>query len=234
MASSFAIYGRERPRGSGPATVGTGLLTGLAHWWPLQEAGSSTRLDSHGSVSLADSNGIGQATGHVQAFAADFGGGLNQCLVGAAASFNFPSTDFTLAAWVRPTNFTTDGAFFGKGVAEFEVRFDATSGTLRATTAGGGANATAAGPSAATYALCFMTWTTAGAMEVQLNNGSPGSTTGAGFANGGLDFYIGQAAGATRSLTGRVEQAAHWTRVLTAGERLTLWNGGVGLRYDQL
>ena len=77
----------------------SGLATGLVSYWELEEA-SGTRVDSHGSNDLTDTNTVGQATGKI-GDSADFVAANSERLTRALGSTGLElTTSFSVQAWI--------------------------------------------------------------------------------------------------------------------------------------
>lgn len=99
---------------SGSPVVHGGLRDSLVAYWALNESAGS-RLDSHGAFTLLDNNGVGSATGHVYALAADFVEASSQYLsIADNATLSAGDFDFWCAAWVKLDNKTSGHVIVGQ------------------------------------------------------------------------------------------------------------------------
>lgn len=75
----------------------------------------------------------------------------------------------------------------------------------------------------------------ANTVNLQLNNGAVVSTSYAsGISGAAVNFYLSSFAGTSGYYDGRIDNVGVWSRVLSSGERTTLYNGGLGQNYSQL
>lgn len=221
------------------------LLTSLISYWQLDEA-SGSRADSHGSSTLTDNNTVASATGILNS-AADFESGNSEWLSAAdSTDLSTGDIDFTIACWVNVESFaasTADRTVLAKddaaGNREYRLWFIGTDGIPHwLVMNNGGANASADWGSALSTGTWYhlVVWHDAAANEIGLvvNAGTPVT---AAFANGPADstaeFVIGRLnEGAGRYFDGLIDEVGFWKRVLTSGERTSLYNGGAGLAYS--
>jgi hypothetical protein len=94
---------------------------------------------------------------------------------------------------------------------------------------------TALGSPLATTWYYVVAWhdSTANTINIQINNGTPTSlshTLGV-YASGTGLFSIGSTGGTAAYMNGRIDEVSFWKRILTADERMTLYNSGNGLAY---
>jgi hypothetical protein len=59
---------------------------------------------------------------------------------------------------------------------------------------------------------------------------STGSISGPANLTG--SFYLGTYDGSTNNWNGQIDEVGYWKRVLTSGERTSLYGGGSGLAYS--
>jgi hypothetical protein len=223
------------------------LTTSLICHYALEEA-SGNRLDSHtNGLTLTSNASVGQATGKVGSFAAQFNAASSRYLSRASESLlQTGDIDFTLAAWVYLDSKAAERTiaskwsggtgnawwwrytFTGADRFSFAVRLaDASTAQINASSFGS--------PSTATWYF-VVAWhdATANTINIQVNNGTVdsstyGSTTAAAVENGA--FEIGQLGTAGQFMDGRIDSFSFWKRTLTSTERTTLYNSGAGLDY---
>lgn len=174
-----------------------------------------------------------------------FDGGSNQFLTiadNAALSMGAgvrPSGCF----WIYPESLATLQFPFGKttgGVAatsEYWVRVNNSTSKLEFLVSTGAANQTAS--SSTTIAVntwYFASWYYDGAtIGIALNNGSFATAVLAtDITNGTQAFRLGTSAAGAQPFTGHLDCVGIWKRVLTAAEFTTLYNGGLGMAYQDL
>lgn len=227
--------------------VPSSLVTNLWAYWNMDEAsGSRADLTGNGRT-LAQSNTVGSAAG-VLTNAAVFATGGNKKLQGNVSNLG---ANRTMNMWVYPVS-TVDGYFFSIG----DYTGDAPN-NLALGVDGGGANFIYYDSSSNRVALSASftanTWT----MITVTASNFVGGTTLNFYQNGSLvqtytpatflqisyDVTIGggpSRGGAFKpsspSITfpywnGDVDEVGVWTRVLTAGEIASLYNGGAGRAY---
>jgi hypothetical protein len=229
-------------------TAGTTMLTNILSYWKLDEA-SGVRADS---VSVSSNNLTVGPADHV--VAGKIGNAFKSnndtwLTIADNASFNFTG-DVTISGWLKVSTtaasiivsvfskWSTDGArqvilIWNGYVNEFQ--FTATSNGLSATAQ--------TAHVAATFVLdqwyFVIGWydNTAHTLNIQVGTGSTfGSVASQAFTgpiahtSAGVQmpsYYDGT--GYTNY--GAIDEIGVWTRVLTAGERSSLFNGGAGLSY---
>ncbi len=160
------------------------------------------------------------------------------------ANLSSGDIDFTVAAWVNLASkpdypgiackTSSDGGtveygliYRGGGTDQFEWNFNGTA--HRAVTFGS--------PSTGTwYWVCAWHDSVANTINICVNNGTidsqadgGGTDTNKGFAIGRQGDYSGDA---QAQWNGNLNQVAMWKRVLTSGERISLYNSGVGLAFS--
>lgn len=220
---------------SGGGGGGSTLLTGLEHWWDLDEA-SGAAIDATGNQDLSVSGSIGTASA-----AAPDGGNARDLTGGhftaAAGNVWASGTAKTFGLWF---NWDSDAAagndsLFGHNAAagltynlltytDFKVRI-----ALDNTVIDSPSSAFAKG---SWYCLIF-TSDGAGSSEVFLNNSSVATGT-SDWQAGSAIFRLGAYWNGVFPFDGKICTAASWTRVLTSSEIAEFYNSGVNLRYADL
>jgi hypothetical protein len=227
-------------RGAGDLRLGTtrnsgDLLTGLVNYWPMQEV-SGNRSDVVGGVSLADNNTVGSGTGHVQATAARFVAANSEYFSNAALSFG--DANYTWALWMNADVVVNNSVLLIKGIADLaeylliESLIDVNRYQL--------AWKTRAQLDFTTSGILFRNvWhlivvahdATNNQIYISVDGVAPVPVATAGSpATSAQLFTIGNHA-ATFFYDGFVEQVGRWSRVLTASDITSLWNGGAGRTY---
>lgn len=219
----------------------------LKGYWKLDEA-SGNAIDAKGVNTLTDNNSVGTGVGKIST-GRDFTGASSQFLSSADnAALSMGDIDFTIGAWVRYAG--TLGALqypaiMGKWVLattkeynlylngdstrfEFSVSGDGTtSTTVTANTFGAPVNDT-------WYHVVAWHDATANTISISVNAGTPDSAAHTtGVVDSTSAFQIGAFDGAF-FWTGQIDEAFLTKRVLTAGERTSLYNVGVGCRPSGL
>lgn len=225
------------------------LLTGLAAYWKMDEA-SGTRADSTANAqTLTDNNTVTSAAGKVSN-AGDFELDNTEYLSHVdSATLSMGDVDFTIAGWVK---LESKGAFDGGivvkdgvGIAngatcEYGLLVDTAAQDRFRFCVGNNTTFTnvsannLGSPSLATWYF-IVAWhdSVNNEIGIQINNGTADTVTyNNGSFNGSSDLYIGSMPGsAARALDGLIDELGIWTRILTAGEKTTLYNSGNGTTY---
>lgn len=222
-----------------PTLLGANSLKkGLVAYWKLDEA-SGTRSDSRGTNHLTDTNTVTQAAGKIGS-AAEFTAANSECLeLADNAALSTGDIDFTISAWVYPTNLTGAHYIINKynvgGVQREYLIY--TSGTLLVfelfNAAGSLGFASKANMTTDTWWHIIAMHDSVANKAYLFVNGveSSGNTTG-GPDNSTAGFGIGCFDGAVNNFyDGRVDEVGFWKRTLTARERATLYSGGTGRSY---
>lgn len=228
--------------------VGPDLLIHLVSYWKMNEASTTTRVDSAGGNSLLEGGGSGvtQVAGKI-GNAGGFDGSANFLKHSSNARLQTGDIDFTVSAWVYLGNKSAKQIIVSKddstsGNREFNLDYDNSSDRFEfvcftATDSFQNVVANSLGsPSTATW--YFVTgWhdVVAQTINIQINGGAVDSVfLGAALqAAGSAEFRVGARAysGAENYLTGRIDEVGFWKRVLTSAERAALYRSGTGLTY---
>lgn len=207
------------------------LLTGLVHYWTLDEA-SGTRADSVGGATLTDNNTVTSTTG-VHGSAASVISGNSEYL--SVTSFSLPSTP-TVSFWFKGTDSNSFSGLFSLGAfgnSTFTAFKDSGAGAIRFTISNGSGQVAVASASGKWDGAFHhvVAWVSADAKAHLVVDGvesvSAGALTGTLFV-GPATLQIGRQ---IDNLTGVVDEVAVWSRVLTPDERATLYNSGAGKFY---
>lgn len=214
------------------------LLTSLVASWKLDDL-----TDSAGSNTLTNNNVVTFNTGQVGNAAYIVAASSQFLSVASNSAVQTGDVDFTIAGWIYTSLGSSQlilakrGA--GAGTSEYAVYYDSGPNrfialVFRATdSAVSRAADTFGAPTANTWTF-FIFWhdATADTLNISINNGTADSVgTGGALqaASTGL-FTIGKQdiSGGELFLNGRADAVSIWKRILTAGERGRLWNGGAG------
>lgn len=220
-----------------------GLTDGLVSYWRLEEA-SGVRVDQVGTNDLTDNASVGQAAGKIGQAAA-FARASSQFLSRASNASLVMSSDFTIASWVYLTGVPAAGLEYSivtkdsGAVAEylFECNYSSAAFWRMVIWAGGVAKVreSSSAPVAATWTFVVGWYDSAAqTVNIQVNDGTVDSaaTGAAALTTGTGTFEIGGRNGVPAAYhDGRVDETGLWNRVLTAGERTMLYNGGAGITY---
>jgi hypothetical protein len=222
------------------------LPTNLVSYWELEEA-SGTRVDSHGSNDLTDTNTVGQATG-IQGNSADFESTNSERLEIADASQTGLdiSPDISISMWIKPESLPSSGAGYslcGKyrgagGARQYVLSYDNSAGTYRFTwrTSSDG---TAVNTDTIDYTMTAGTWYhvalihDSGTATLYINGSSQGTFTGYAttIVNGSEEFALGYCEDVAGYYDGLMDEVGIWSKALTSGEVTDLYNSGAGLPY---
>ena len=225
-----------------PATGG--LLTSLSSHWKLDET-SGNRFDAHGTVDLLDLNTVSSTVNAKLGRTADFIAANSEGLFASdQAALQVGDIDATWSAWVMLDITGADRVIFAKvnnsGTLEYMLRFQSSSGKFQWFVRSVGGTQTSV---TSTAALATGTWyhliaehnaatdqisiSVNGTLDTASHAGGVGTTTLGAFALGregdrALDYW-----------DGRIDEVSFWKRLLTAAEKLLLYNDGLGLHYER-
>lgn len=219
------------------------LTDNLEAFWELEEA-SGTRVDSAGANDLTDNNTVTQAAGKV-GFAAQFTAANSESLtIADNASLSTGDIDFTLAGWIFQDTKTVYHGLAGKWTAagnqrEYLFDYDTASDRFRGVISADGitavvvsANNLGSVSNATWYFIIFEHNATANTISIAVNNGIADSTAHTGGAlNGTSAFRLGARDIAGTFHDGRIDQVGFWKRLLTAEEKIFLFNNGAGQSF---
>jgi hypothetical protein len=229
-------------RGSGdlrlgvrPAGARSSLLTGLVSYWKLDET-SGTRTDSAGGGNdLTDNNTVAGSAGKI-GNAADFIAANTEFLSRPGASsvnLDGGASDYTYSAWIKTTTVATQ-YIFGKSAPADHAFYINSPGILRFEIASFYKEAIAA---AAVndgnwhHVVCWNDVTT-NICHLAVDNGTvQNSAALAGYVTAVSPFTVGSNNAGTANFDGSVDELGRWSRLLTATERTSLYNGGTGITY---
>ncbi len=218
------------------------LTDNLVAFWELDDL-----VDAHGANDLTNNNSATFATGKV-GNAVDVERGSTQFLSRADnTDLSTGDIDWTLNAWVKVE--AVDGSnnlvFVAKddsgNHAEYYLFYQGSSSQFRLEVYGatgfgsqGAVNATTFGSVSTGTWYMVTAWHDATNNQVGIAvNAGTADTAGhsAGVIDGNGSFKIGADAFAADYFDGLIDQVGLWKRVLTSGERTSLYNSGNGLSY---
>ena len=228
-------YGIHDDSVAGPFGGHATLADGLVSYWTLDEA-SGTRSDSvvASGNDLTDNNTVGSATG-IFNNAASFVAANNESLNNAAlAALIGADAAITITAWVNFSDGLRHTIVDSGGDGDIYLRAGQDPNGAQFTVKGFTVSAGVASgsiPSQGVWYLLIASYDPAtDTASVSVDAGTP--ATASGGPNGTpADFIIGNRTGNIDPMQGLIDEAAIWSRVLTAQERTDLYNGGVGLFY---
>lgn len=230
------------------------LLTSLVSYWKLDEA-SGNALDAHGSNDLTDNNTVGAGTGIINN-GRDFDEASREYFSKSDnADLSTGDIDFTFQAWIKPETIARNAydtviakwsgsnleyllyfyetALFAPGGQSKKVIFavsnDGSASTLVVASTFGDL-------SAGTW-YCVHGWHDSVNNQIGISVNAGTADTAAhttGVRDGTATFEIGRNVddGSGGVMNGLVDEVGFWKRVLTSGERTSLYNGGSGLPYS--
>ena len=232
--------------GSSPPT--STLLDGLVSWWSMEEIAKTTpREDSHGTNTLSTITGTSNPLGVAGLVnnACQFVGAEANRLYCASSGVVTGANDYTYAMWINNDQY---GAWEGLlqintgnsvlvGGTDFFTAINGTklvwylnnSGVWKVQTSTATVNTTGAW-----FLIVISHKVSTKTMTMSVNDDSNGdSTTYAGtHGTPGDNFQIGNYGHlATYAFDGKIDEVAHWNRVLTAAEITELYNSGAGIGY---
>lgn len=219
------------------------LYSGLVEYWPLHEA-SGDAFGLCAGMTLTDNGGVTQNPGIVTT-ARQFAKASSQRLSKVTeANVEFADSDFSIACWVYLTTKTTTMGIVTKddtsAQRDYSLRYFVTSDQFNfivfkaGDTAVNVFAATLGSPATATWYFIVCTHdATNDLMTIEVNMGGEDSqaTGGALQAAQTANFRVGDNAGATNFLDGRVCELGLWKRLLTKREKYWLYNGGRGRTF---
>lgn len=215
----------------------TTLRTGLVSHWKLDEA-SGTRYDAHGSNHLQDNNTVTQAVGKINN-AGQFTRANSEYLSCAANdALRFAAT---IALWVlldtKEYQELVNAFKVGSSSNGYAVYYNDATDRFAFGAAYSNNNFTnvaannLGSPNTGQWYFIVAWYDAATAtLNIQVNDGTTNSAAHTAFVNTATQFQMG-AITAPNYLNGRLDSVSIWSRVLTADERATLYNGGAGLDY---
>lgn len=210
------------------------LLTSLVSYWKLDEA-SGTRNDSHGANNLTDNNTVTSTTGKISN-AAEFNSANAESLSHASnADLVCGDVDFTFTGWIYQAS-AANGYVIAKddpASRDYGLRI---ASSVPIFEMGGGAPTISSSVTMSTSTWYFIVvWhdATANTINIQVNDGSVDSAGDGGFSTGASEFRIGSRSYPSFEAyyTGLVDEVGFWKRILTTGEKTSLYNGGSGLTH---
>ena len=224
---------------------GSSLKQGLVDFWSLQEA-SGSRASVFGSMPLTDTNTVTQTSGpsYQVPLAAKFTATNSESLSRVDEAALSITADWSWAGWIRldskPANvMKVINKLVGTSDSPFEIRWLNTSDrfdvTVLVSSLGSIATANTFGaPTLATWCFLFASYTSADKKaRISINNGAQDVSTAA--AGNPIDttnpLSFGANSAGSAFLDGAMAGWGLWSRVLTAAEITTLYNGGNGLLF---
>lgn len=231
------------------------LVDNLVSYWAMDESsdgsGAVTRVDSHASNDLTDTNTTASGTGIISN-GADFETSNNEVLsISDASQTGLDLTgDLSISMWVSFESLlssSTDRFVIGKwgsaGNRGYALALYNNAGTYQmewlisnngTTISAGTPNLPAAPTTNQLYHWVLVYDASAGTTDYWVDNSSLTQTTGMhnSINNNAIDFQIGgMAAVASPRHDGIIDEVGIWNRTLTTDEVAELYNSGAGLAY---
>ncbi|MES2623393.1 MAG: fibronectin type III domain-containing protein [Patescibacteria group bacterium] len=228
-----------------PLLTHAALTDNLMGFWNLNET-SGSRASSIGSNTLTEQGGTVSSAAGIISNAALFTG-ANYLSITDNTALSSGNIDFTISGWVYLTDKTANRAIVSKWNSsvgsgrEYDLIYISSSDRFSFTTSSDGTTVEGnlfansfGSPSLNTW--YFVTaWhdSVNDTVNIQVNNGTVDSASvTAGVFDSTTAFLVGSVnAGSTGFMQGRVDAVGFWKRVLSSGERTSLYNSGAGLEY---
>lgn len=226
--------------GTGSAAPSS-LLTSLVAYYAL-ESTAGTDATGRGNT-LTATNSPTTTTGKVGNGASLVAASSQYYTIADNADLSMGDIDFTIAGWVNATTLPAAATLFGKwnstgGVGtpkEYWVGTLTTSVNFFVSSDGSAQTSKASAATLSTSTWYFVVcWhdSVNNTINIQVNNGTPDSAAySSGVFDGVSPFRIGAMAGNVNFENGIIDEVGVWKRVLTAGERTSLYNAGAGITY---
>lgn len=219
----------------------------LAAYWDLSEA-SGTRADGLGANGLTDNNTVTGIAGPGAHNASLFTAANNESLSHTDnATLSVGNIDFTICVWIKFTTLILYTSIFGQwnntaaNQRAWTCYYDdntfltlglSSNGTLETFMSN---NNTGAITTGVWYFVVLWHDSVGDTMNLQVNDGTVKSQAySTGVFDSSAAFILGVNDGGTNYQNGAMAMAGLWKRLLTAGERTTLYNGGNGLSFAEL
>lgn len=217
------------------------LTDNLISYWPLNSGGNA--IDLVGSNTLTSTNSVGTGVGLTYPLSRDFAVGSTQYLtIADNASVSITGdASFEFTTWV---NFRGFGGGFPMiitkddvgGNREYALYYNQGSTVFSWETFDGGfgANQATFGLAASTGVWYFINCGRDAATNtsyLSVNNGISGIVTNTTVFDGAAPFQIGARNGGN-TFDGQIGATSFHKRILTPAERTSIYNGGVGLRFE--
>lgn len=215
------------------AAGGSSLLTDLIAYWNLNEV-SGNRADSVGSNTLVDNNTVGSTAGKVSNAAQFVEANSEYFLISDNVDMSV-SSSFTFAGWMRSTTDQSTRAIIEKQ-NEYRLRRSSADNMVFSVFNAAFSDATVTDATTITAGTWYfvVAWYDVGdgRTHLQINDGvvSDSAATILAPRDGNSAFSMGldQAEG---FYNGDMDEWGFWKRVLTSGEKTTLYNSGNGTTY---
>jgi hypothetical protein len=213
------------------------LTDNIVAYWTLDEA-SGSRADSVGGNTLTDNNTVTSTTGKINS-AAQFTRANSESLSRLDnTDLSTGDIDFTLSFWVNFASQPGTEVIAMKGDdtgGTHEYSIFQTGSTIKFIVQNTAANVVVGSGLANATWYHIVAWhdSVNNQIGIALNAGTPVTAAySGGITDGTAGFRLGGDNNGTRYLDGLMDEVGFWKRVLTSGERTSLYNGGAGLAYS--
>jgi hypothetical protein len=236
----------ERVAGTG--VVIPSLKQNLLGWYALEEA-SGNRSDSHTTArTLTDNNTVGSATGKI-GDAASFVAANTEYLSRSSDITTALGSGFSVAFWFKTSGAATQALFAKLGTVSSNGQFGVYIGSTGAVVARVNSSSnnyigrsTATGNNDGEWHLCVVTYDgsgTSAGVKIYLDNaqadtGNSQAGTFASISSVAANLSLGAFSAGGSPLTGDLDEAAWWNKVLSSDDRAALWNAGAGITYTDI
>lgn len=217
------------------------LLSGLSAYFPLHEAGTGSRFDSLGALTLTNTNAAPQVTGVTIAATGFTAASTMRLSTASATPVVMGDIQFSLCAWVWLTSkpapafqfVSKDNVTTREYAISWDHGLDRLLFALNASTLVIAAANTFGSPAINTWHFVYACHdSVANQARISINAGAfdTVATTGAA-TTGAVAFSIGSSSAPSWYVDGRVAEVGLWKRLLTETEIRWLYNSGRGRTY---
>ncbi len=219
------------------AVTCTALSSGLIACWDMDEL-TGTRVDHIGAFNVAMTNSVPGVTGKVRKAAQFVLATPVNYLSRAADFYRLGASAFTLAFWVQLSSLPgTNQAIISMGNSPNAGQYTwlvlaLSTGQIEGAFDGGGAGVILSSSNLSVGAWTFVViWHDGTNLRLQMNNGTIASSAAVfrDIIGATGTFSFGAMGIGNTKLDGLVDSTQVWNRVLSAGERSTVWNSGAGI-----
>lgn len=230
-----ALKSRQRGFLLNPARFASAssLLTGLVSYWSLDEASGSVAADATGANPGTVTGALAVVAGKI-GNARSFDATAKYITTGAVG---FPTTAITFAFWAKPIAVTSSAIFLASTddtANRVNLALPWTGPTIYwdfGNLSAGGRVSVAFNSGWYNVMAFWVVDAGSGAMHIYRNGTLlASSAASSSFNPTGKSLLIGKYATGT-TYNGVADEIGLWNRVLTSGERATLYNSGAGLAY---
>lgn len=205
------------------------LTSNIVAYWKLDNTANDSVASFNGTLQGSPSYVTGKIN---QGIDLEFNSG-QYVNIGADAAFS--AAAYTIAGWINIESKNNDRVIFSKnnGTTDgytFEVLSSGGGGQLNIIHQGVGNFAGSTAVGTATWIFVAVTYS-GGTATIYVNGVSDGSGSLSAPTTSTQQQCIGSLSGAGDYFDGIIDEMGYWSRALTAGELLTLYNSGTGLQY---